>query len=143
LTSHLGFWLRFVSNQVSQSFARKVQEQGVTVAEWVVLRDLYDGEAMPSAVADRLGLTRGAVSKLVDRLADKRLIARGAPGPDRRVQRLSLTAEGRALVPRLAALADENDAHFFGHLDAGTRERIEAAMREVVKRHGGRGVPID
>jgi DNA-binding MarR family transcriptional regulator len=40
---------------------------------------------------------------------------------DRRQQILSLTARGRALVPRLARLADDNDAHFFGHSARGGR----------------------
>ena len=121
LESHLGYWLRFVSNQVSHAFARKVQAQGVTVAEWVILRELYDSPAQPSALAERLGMTRGAISKLADRLADKALIRRDASADDRRAQTLTLTAEGRALVPRLAALADQNDAEFFGDLDPSLR----------------------
>ncbi|MEI9903207.1 MAG: hypothetical protein WDN06_03970 [Asticcacaulis sp.] len=46
LEAHLGYWMRFVSNHVSQAFARKVEAHGVTVAEWVVLRELFEG-AMP------------------------------------------------------------------------------------------------
>ena len=64
LESHLGYWLRYVSNQVSHAFAPKVQARGVTVAEWVVLRERYDKEVRPSALAERLGMTRGAISKL-------------------------------------------------------------------------------
>ena len=69
LEDHLGYWLRFVSNHVSQAFTRKVENRGVTVAEWVLLRALFDtGEANPSQLADILGMTRGTVSKLVDQL---------------------------------------------------------------------------
>jgi len=143
LESHLGYWLRFVSNRVSHAFSLKVQARGVTVAEWVVLRELYEKEAMPSALAERLGMTRGAISKLADRLAAKGLITREASESDRRSQTLALTAQGGALVPALAALADENDAAFFGHLDRSTRETIEAAMREIVRREGLRSVPVD
>lgn len=42
LTAHLGYWLRYVSNHVSQAFARKVEANGVTVAEWVLMRRLLD-----------------------------------------------------------------------------------------------------
>jgi hypothetical protein len=38
LESHLGYWLRAVSNQVSGAFAARVETLGVSVAEWVVLR---------------------------------------------------------------------------------------------------------
>ena len=40
LQSHVGFWLRFVSNHVSHAFKLKVETRGVTVAEWVVLRSI-------------------------------------------------------------------------------------------------------
>jgi len=44
LKSHLGFWMRLVSNNVSQSFARKLESMNVTVAEWVVMREMYAGD---------------------------------------------------------------------------------------------------
>ena len=72
----LGYWMRFVSNHVSHAFRLKIESRGVTVAEWVVMRALFDQEpANPSQLAERIGLTRGAVSKLVDRLVTKELIA--------------------------------------------------------------------
>ena len=49
LTTHLGYWLRLVSNPVSQAFARKVELAGVTVAEWVFLRALLARESVASA----------------------------------------------------------------------------------------------
>jgi DNA-binding MarR family transcriptional regulator len=143
LETHLGYWLRYVSNQVSHAFSRKVQERGVTVAEWVVLRQLYENEAKPSALAERLGLTRGAISKLADRLAAKELITREAGTDDGRSQRLALTAKGCAMVPMLAALADQNDEEFFGHLDPSAREAIKAAMKKIVRSKGLRAVPTD
>ena len=78
LESHLGYWIRYVSNHVSHAFALKLAAVRVTVAEWVVLRELYEAESAPSALAERLGMTRGAISKLADRLIDKALIARRA-----------------------------------------------------------------
>lgn len=146
LEAHLGYWLRFVSNQVSHAFARKVEACGVTVAEWVTMRELYDvGGLSPSALADKIGMTRGAISKLADRLEGKGLVAREThvSKADRRLQALRLTAQGRALVPRLAALADRNDEEFFGHLKPAERERLEAVMRDIVRRHGLKSQPIE
>jgi DNA-binding MarR family transcriptional regulator len=142
LDRHLGYWLRYVSNQVSHAFGMKIEEHGVTVAEWVVLRALYDGQAMPSTLAERLGRTRGAISKLADRLVVKGLLARKTGSEDRRAQILALTAEGDALVPTLAALADKNDEEFFGHLAPATQETIGVAMREIVRRRRLKAVPM-
>jgi DNA-binding MarR family transcriptional regulator len=143
LESHLGYWIRYVSNHVSHAFALKLAAHGVTVAEWVILRELYDGETAPSALADRLGMTRGAISKLAERLIAKGLIARRANADDRRFQSIALTREGRAAAPKLAALADQNDQEFFAALDGETRKTIAAAMKDIVRRKGLRGAPID
>ena len=144
LEDHLGYWLRYVSNQVSHAFSLKVAARGVTVAEWVLLRELFEQETMaPSALAHRLGMTRGAISKLADRLVAKALLTR-APGlKDRRYQELALTPDGRALVPELSALADRNDAEFFGHLPAADRATIERIMQDIVRKLGLRTMPID
>lgn len=144
LDAHLGYWLRFVSNHVSHAFAAKLTGRGVTVAEWVMLRDLYDRDGVaPSLLADRLGMTRGAISKLADRLAGKGLLIQSADPGDRRYRTLALTPEGRALVPDLSALADRNDAEFFGHLDPAERVRIEEALKGIVRRMGLRSIPVE
>lgn len=143
LETHLGYWLRFVSNHVSHAFAQKVEAHGVSVAEWVVMRELFDHEARaPSEVAEAIGMTRGAISKIADRLADKAFITRKQSKDDARYQGLSLTRQGRALVPELAALADRNDAEFFGHLKPAERKAIESAMREIIRRRGLKEVPV-
>jgi DNA-binding MarR family transcriptional regulator len=143
LHSHLGYWLRFVSNQVSQSFSDKLRAQDVSVAEWVVMRELYDGERAPSALAERIAITRGAVTKIADRLIAKTLVTRTASREDARSQMLALTRQGRALVPKLAAIADRNDAEFFGHLSPRERSTVEDAMKDIVRRLGLKQSPVD
>ena len=144
MEAHLGYWLRFVSSHVSHAFRHKVEAQGVTVAEWVVLRALFDhAAAAPSELAAQLGLTRGAISKLADRLEAKSLATRTTDPRDRRWQSLALTEPGRALVPVLAALADANDAEFFAELDAKDRAAMTRVMQEIVRRKGLRTVPLE
>ena len=133
LETHLGYWLRMVSNAVSQSFARRVEAEGVTVAEWVFLRMLWDIDPVaPSLLAGRMGMTKGAISKLADRLIGKALVERRADPVDGRAQILSLTAAGRVLVPRLAALADVNDAAFFSTLSPEDRNDLDRLLRKIV-----------
>lgn len=133
LTSHLGFWLRMVSNHVSRAFAAKVAERGVTVAEWALMRALYGREpTAPSRVADEMGMTRGAITKLADRLIEKGMILRTASIEDGRAQTLTLTPKAEALVPDLAALADRNDEEFFHHLSPEDRKALERILRQLV-----------
>jgi DNA-binding MarR family transcriptional regulator len=144
LKRHAGFWLRFVSNHVSYAFAAKLERTGVTVAEWVILREMYDaGSTSPSKISETTGLTRGAVSKLVDRLFVKELLTREDRTDDRRYQSIALTPLGRRLVPKLAALADENDDEFFSSLSAKEREALVATLKKLVKANGLQKVPTD
>ena len=143
LRSHTGFWLRFVSNHVSQSFARKLVGSGVTVAEWVVLREMFDASATsPSALAAATGLTRGAISKLIDRLVQKDLVSRAEAADDRRFQDVCLTPAGRIMVPKLAALADQNDHEFFSQLPVGERERLVATLKKLVATNKLKQIPM-
>lgn len=140
LEDHLGYWLRFVSNAVSHAFSLKLEAEGVTVAEWVMLRELWDEKQIaPSALAQKMGMTRGAISKLVERLEAKELIAREHETGDRRYQSIALTRSGRAIVPRLAELADLNDAEFFGQLDDGRKRELLALLQEVVSQQQLKG----
>lgn len=144
LHDHLGYWLRMVSNAVSHSFARKVESEGVTVAEWVFLRVLYDVDRIaPSLLAERMGMTKGAISKLADRLLEKDLIKREANREDRRAHMLALTSMGRALVPRLAELADANDATFFGALTPDERIGLEKLLRKIALDRELTNVPVE
>jgi DNA-binding MarR family transcriptional regulator len=144
LEDHLGYWLRVVSNRVSHAFKVKVEQRGVTVAEWVVLRALYERDGVkPSELAAKLGLTRGAISKLVDRLAAKGLASVHSDAHDGRAQLVTLSDAGRQLVPALSALADENDAEAFGHLDHEQRASLRALLGSIVAHLHIQGAPVD
>jgi DNA-binding MarR family transcriptional regulator len=144
LTAHTGYLLRMVSNAVSQGFARSVAGEGVTVAEWVMLRALFDNEAVaPSVLARRMGMTKGAISKLSDRLLDKGLIERSGNPDDKRGHSLSLSAIGVEKVPVLARLADENDAAFFAVMSGEEQERLRALLHALIDKHGLSTMPVD
>jgi DNA-binding MarR family transcriptional regulator len=144
LTAHLGYWLRHVSNHVSQAFARKLTAKDVTVAEWALMRVLHDrAPTSPSQLANDMGMTRGAITKLADRLLAKGLIGREASPDDGRSHTLCLTAKGADLTPELAALADENDAECFAHLSDRDRRAMLRILKETVARLGLTAIPID
>ena len=129
--SHLGYWLRFVSNHVSHAFSLKLQARGVTAAEWVVLRALFGVGRAPSELADHLGMTRGAISNFSDRLIAKALVTRRANAGDRRFQSLTLPVTGASTAPKLALGRPERRG-VFRPSDRSTRGTIETAMKDIV-----------
>ena len=92
----------------------------MTVAEWVLMRQLLDEEALaPSRLAERMGMTRGAITKLADRLIAKSLLVRAADPEDGRAQTLALTPAGRALVPELGGAGRCQRCRILRSPDAG------------------------
>ncbi len=143
LDAHLCYLILEVSSLISHALGLKLAELGVTVVEWLVLRELYEAEQAPSVLARKLGFTRGALSKLADRLAAKQLVTQRAQSGDRRARPLALTDLGRAMVPDLAELADENELEFFGGLDRNAREVMLSTLRAVVFRSRHRPRPVE
>ncbi len=144
LPDHLGYWLRLVSNHVSYAFARRLAARDVTVAEWAMMRALYGRKPMaPSRLAETMGMTRGAITKLADRLVVKGLVTRETGEEDRRTQTLRLTRKADTLVPELAAAADENDKEWFGRLRADERRDLERILKAMAARLKLTAVPVD
>lgn len=145
LEAHLGYWLRLVSNHVSARFQQLVETQeGCSVTEWVALRALYDRSATTHAdLIQALGMTKGATSKIVSRLEERGLAKRTLVPGRHRDQVIVLTAKGLKLVPRLAACADANDAHFFGHLSPREIQTLMHTCQSLVAHHHLPGPAVD
>ena len=144
LEAHLGYWLRRVSNPVAAAFTRALLERQTSGAEWVALRLLYDrGEATPGELAELMGMTKGAITKVIDRLERKAWVTRRPYPQDARVRTLSLTREGERVLPELARLADRNDEEAFGVLTASEQTVLRALLEKVARAHGWSGVPVD
>jgi DNA-binding MarR family transcriptional regulator len=144
LESHLGYWLRRVSNTVSGEFARSLYARQASVAEWVLLRHLYERErATPGELAEALTMTRGAISKIIDKLQAKGWIRSKVNPEDNRGQLLSLTPVGRRNLPELAEIADQNDEQFFACLDADERAALKTLLSKLAEHHQIRNVPVE
>jgi DNA-binding MarR family transcriptional regulator len=136
--------MRHVSNHVSGAFARSLQARRVSVAEWVALCVIQEQKDLsPGELAEAIGMTRGAVSKVLDKLEGKRWIKRATKPDDNRVQLLSLTRLGSRILPELADLADGNDEHFFSCLSAAEQANLRQLLRKLAEFHQLDDMPVD
>ena len=144
LETHLGYWLRRVSNSVSGGFAQSLQANQTSVAEWVLLRHLWDrGHAAPAEMAEALTMTRGAISKIMDKLESKGWIRSKINSEDNRGRLLSLTGTGRRVVPELASIADRNDQKYFSCLDSEERATLRHLLGKLAAHHQMHDVPFE
>ena len=145
IEANLAYWVHYVGERLSQQLRAQTLEFGVTAAESVLLRKLHEHEqgVMPSRLAWRLGLSCGHVSRLAMRLEIKGLVHRAPSVSDGRAKRLRLTEYGRALLPYLAAVADESNAGSFGGVEDASCASIEAVMKWIVRMNRWRFIPPD
>lgn len=116
-------WVRLarVYQKVTQASTTQLRDFGLSLAQFDVLAQVGAAEGLTQQeLADRLLVTKGNVSQLVDKLENAGLVLRV---PEGRACRLQLTAAGRALhdnvVPaheafvarEFSALAREEQAH--------------------------------
>ena len=144
LELHLGFWLRRVSNHVSGTFGKALQAKQVSVAEWVVLSHVDEHpEIRPADLAETIGLTRGAISKVLDKLEDKKWITRKILETDNRGQMLHLTQQGRRVLPELREIANRNDRRFFDCLNAREKAMFGQLLRKLTISNELSDIPVE
>ena len=143
LERHLGYWLRRVSNHVSGNFRRALRTRRTSVAEWVVLCRVQERAGItPGELAEDLALTRGAVSKVIDKLEAKNWIVGSTKPEDSRVRLFSLTRSGNRVLPELRQIADRNDATFFAVLQDDERATLRLLLSKLTELHDIEAVPI-
>jgi DNA-binding MarR family transcriptional regulator len=137
LQAHTGYWLNRLRGLVHSRFEAALAEEEVTVAQWSVLITVYRGDAVtPLEIARFVDVDPGAMTRLLDRLEDKGLIQRGPVDGDRRRMEIVLTPRAREMTPRLAALADANDAAFFGALSESDQAEFRRLLAKLLRAQG-------
>lgn len=104
-------WFRFLRlhQRGHAAMSQRLKTIGLSIAQFDLLSTLTESEGITQRdLAERLYVTKGNVSGLVDRLVEARLVDRRAIPGDRRSYALHLTEDGR----RLAALGMETQQSF-------------------------------
>ena len=115
---------------------RAVDESGLTFPQMKVLMTLAGaGEhAGLKPIAEEIGLSLPSVSRAVEGLVKRGLVAREEDPADRRQRLLSLTAGGQALADRITAARLEGLERFAASLTDTERERLDAALQLLLQR---------
>ena len=127
--------------RVEGAIARELKELGLSIPQFDLLSTLTEREGTTQQeLAERLYVTKGNVSGLVDRLVEAGLVERRATAGDRRSNALHLTAKGRALAGRGIAAQRDYVARTLGRLpdrDLAELERLVLAWRKEARREEG------
>ncbi len=108
----------------------------VTVAQCVVLQTLLDGTWDVSALASHTGVTKGAMTRLLDGLESRGFVERHQDPDDGRRWLIELTATGSEEAKRLADVTEDAVALIMSRLPKDMRKpaaSIIAALRKAAE----------
>jgi DNA-binding MarR family transcriptional regulator len=126
--------LRRIVRSIEQYNRRFSERTKLTVSQCMALRELRTaGSCTAGELADRVGISRGTVTGILDQLQSEDLVRRRRRPTDRRRVYVSLTQPGRRLASELQAPFEEPLARLLDELPEDARSQTAEALRRVAR----------
>jgi MarR family transcriptional regulator, multiple antibiotic resistance protein MarR len=130
----IGGLLGRVRIEIGAALDAELAPLDITAAQFAILKSIAHEEAgSASGLCKDISYDPGAMTRMLDRLERRRLVRRVAHPNDRRASNLELTAEGKAVYPKLRASAMKVLNRLlsgFTQKEAGQLERLLQRMLE-------------
>jgi MarR family 2-MHQ and catechol resistance regulon transcriptional repressor len=125
----------------SRSVANKVGEYGLTTPQFGIIEALYHlGPLSLGQLADKLLVTGGNVTYVMDRLEAQGLVLRERSPQDRRIIQAKLTADGRKLISEVFPGHAEFIEDLASHLEVDEQEALRSLLKKLGRSiQNGRG----
>ncbi len=130
-TSAVLAWMRLarVFQKMTRAATAEFARHGLSGAQFDVIAQLGRGEGITQQeLADRLLVTKGNVSQLLDKMEERGLIARC---PEGRANALSLTPEGKRLFATVVPAHEAHIAARFGALAVDEQRQLLRLLRAL------------
>jgi len=116
----------------SRAVAGKVQEYGLTTPQFGILEALHHlGPLSLGELADKLLVTGGNVTYVMDRLEEQGLVFRERSPEDRRIITAKLTAKGKALIAQVFPGHRTYIESLARHLSLEEQEEMRALLKKL------------
>jgi len=103
MRNSVGYLMRICTNRLLPQMEALFQDQELTFSQWTTLVALHDGRVSTAGdLAHNICHDAGSLTRLIDQMVTRGLVARSRSETDRRVVTLALTSPGRKLVEALA-----------------------------------------
>ena len=132
LDSYLPYLLNRAGARIAASFGEEVRPLGATLQMWRVLAALRerDGRRMGD-LSETTSIEVSTLTRLVDTMEKKGLVARRRDGEDARAIVLYATAAGRKLTERILPIAEHYETAALVGFSAAEADKLKAALRRL------------
>ena len=129
----VGYWIKMAYAELQRSLDARMHPLDLTGMQWGPLWLIGSGRTdTVAACAREAGIDAGAMTRMLDRLEAKGLLARERCTADRRVVRVSLTDRGQDIVKEIPhILADVLNSHLVGFTDDELQSLLSLLQRFV------------
>jgi DNA-binding MarR family transcriptional regulator len=132
----IAFLLSQVGAHVSERFAERRRELGLTPSEAAVLRLVGRAPGLSQrSLADRVGTAPSRMVTLIDGLEERGLVARSRSSTDRRNHELHVTADVRPLLAALRQVAEAHESEILDGLTPEQTGHLADALQTLVRVH--------
>jgi len=133
LEDYLLFLLAAASASASAGFHQIIREHGLRVPEWRALACLHDKDGqMITRLAALALMEQSAMTRVIERMEERKLVERRGDTRDRRRVRVYLAPEGRVLVDALVIEARGHEARIMAVLPATERQRLKQTLAHLI-----------
>ena len=134
----LGRCVAGLMNAVAKGTARQLAPFSIIPVEYTILSVCFTGQAdTVTGLARVIPVDAGRISRLVNRLSERGLIHRRRLRSDRRTVRLTLTQEGRMLVPKLARRVQTHNAMLLAGISAAEMNAFFETAQKILANFAG------
>jgi DNA-binding MarR family transcriptional regulator len=121
-----------VARELSSALDRHLAPFDLTAQQAALLLFAARQRTSPSQLKERLGTDTAGMTRLLDRLEAKGLVTRRPHPDDRRAIILEPTEQGRALVPRLAAVFRRVNGQLLAGLDEERVTQLTTTLQHML-----------
>ena len=144
LDSYLPYLLNRAGARIATAFNDEVRPLGATLQIWRVLAALreQDGRRMGD-LSDTTSIEVSTLTRLVDNMEQKGLVARRRDAGDARAILLHVAPAGRRLTQRILPIAERYEAVALAGFNASEAETLKAALRRLYANMDGLKASFD
>jgi DNA-binding MarR family transcriptional regulator len=137
-------WLFKTASALSESFDEHYARHGLSRGRFHVLVLLYQSEAgglSPAELAEQCGVTRAAMTGLIDALVEAEMVAREDEKSDRRTYRVRLTEKAFRFLATFLPVQLRRMARVLADLSPEERRQLRKLLEKVAGRIDGLDEP--